>query len=428
MASVCGLAARINDRIARYVTEEQVEAIATKIKHKFRRRLLPPALTIQLMLLQVLSQTSLRCLRHIAGLAISAQALCDAKARIPLQLLLELVEQLCTGACDSPAEQLWHGLRVMLGDAMHILVEDTPELSRRYGNYQSRKRRYGYPAPKVMALMDWATGLVRKVILLPYARQELACFVRMLKYLGAGDVVLLDRAYGSYGHMAMALQRGVHVCIRLQRCMVVRGRGGGNHCRIQRLGRQDLLVCWRKGHRPTSFNRTRWAAMPQQIELRQIAYRLVRKGFRTQWAWLITTLTDAREYPAQEIVQLYDRRWQVEVCFRDLKISLAMKKLRGRSITAVRKEVICYVLLYNLVRLAMCEMAAAGVISTRVSFRETLFWLLWSGDPLMQRQITIHRPRRRRTEPRRLKNPRRRYARLHRPRRQLQTPPYHAVV
>jgi hypothetical protein len=430
MATISANRARINKRIAGYVTEDLVGEIAARLGYQFRRRALPPALTIQLMLLQVLAQVSLRCLRHVAQVTVSAQALCKAKARIPLQLLVELGERLCAGACDSPAEELWHGLRVMLGDAASILVEDTPELAKRYGSYQGkRQRRYGYPAPKAVALMDWSSGLIRKLILIPYARQELSCFVRMLKHLGEGTVVLLDRAYGSYGHVALALARGGQVCIRLQRCMVVSGKGSGNHRRIRRLARQDLLVRWRKGHRPTTFNRRRWEALPEELQLRQIAYRLVRKGFRTQWAWIITSLTDERRYPTQEIVSLYDRRWQVEVCFRDLKISLSMKKLRGRRIAAVRKEAICCVLLYNLVRLAMRQHArTTGTTTLRVSFRETLFWLLWSGDELLMRQITINPRRYRRSEPRRIKNHRRRYPRLHRPRQQLQTPPYHALV
>jgi Transposase DDE domain len=429
MASMASLGVRINPQIVAYVTEAHVQQIAQELDYHFRRRVLTPVLTVHLMLLQVLAQASLRCLRHLAGLQISAQAICKAKARLPLQLLIRLLEHLSAQAVADHGQPRWHELRVVLGDAMHVKVEDTPELARRYRRYTGPQRSLSAPIPQVLALLDWGTGLIRKVILLPYDRQELSCFTRMFKYLTPQDVVLLDRAFASFGHVALLLQQGVQLCIRLQRSMVVRGRGSGHHRRIRRLGPQDLLVNWSKGHRPKAFNRTRWAALPEQIPLRQIAYRLVRPGFRTHWVWVITSLADPQTYPAQAIVQLYDRRWQVEVYLRDLKISLAMKKLASRSVTAVRKEVLCFALLYNLVRLAMVPLAQQQqTLAMQVSFKETLCWLLWSGEACLQQQITVNPRRRRATQPRRLKDHRRRYLRLNHPRAQLQLPAYEALL
>jgi hypothetical protein len=52
------------------------------------------------------------------------------------------------------------------------------------------------------------------------------------------------------------------------------------------------------------MSKVRWAALPATLTLRQVAFRLVRPGFRTTWAWVITTLLDPAKYPAEELVTL----------------------------------------------------------------------------------------------------------------------------
>ncbi|HZN64458.1 MAG TPA: hypothetical protein VFB66_04100 [Tepidisphaeraceae bacterium] len=76
--------------------------------------------------------------------AASAQAMCQARQRLPLAVLLQLVEHGCAAACSGAADTaaadtaaagkagLWHGLRVFLADGMSVLAPDTP-LRARYG-------------------------------------------------------------------------------------------------------------------------------------------------------------------------------------------------------------------------------------------------------------------------------------------------------
>ena len=130
----------------------------------------------------------------------------------------------------------------------------------------------------------------------------------------------------------------------------------------------------------------RWKTLSNEVlTLRQISFRVYRKGFRVQWAWIITTLLDPEKYPAQELIELYSQRWQVEVYFRDLKKTLGIGMISARTATGVRKEILAFVLLYNLVRRVMQQAAIAqGVSADRVSFIDALRWLLWSapGQPL----------------------------------------------
>ena len=52
--------------------------------------------------------------------------------------------------------------------------------------------------------------------------------------------------------------------------------------------------------------------------LREVRAHVTQKGFRTKELVAVTTLLDADEYPADEIAELYRRRWQAELNLRSL--------------------------------------------------------------------------------------------------------------
>jgi hypothetical protein len=59
----------------------------------------------------------------------------------------------------------------------------------------------------------------------------------------------------------------------------------------KRLGRQDWLVAWTASRRPKWMSHKRWLAIAgQTLTLRQISFRVCRKGFRTNWAWIIVSV------------------------------------------------------------------------------------------------------------------------------------------
>jgi hypothetical protein len=402
---------------------------AKRLGHRWRKRLLDPAMTVHLCLLQVLAAVSLAGLRRVAKIAVTTQALCAAKMRLPLKVLMALVE-LANGSED-PASDLWLSHRLRLVDGSSFLAHDTPELSKAYGKASNQRGQSpGYPMPKLLAALDWATGAIRKIIALPQACNEFTCLSRLFSYLCPTDLVLGDRGLVSFAHIALMLRQALECCMRLSRKMIVRGSGRPAARRHQRLGRQDWLVRWTKPQsRPTWMSRKRWEALPSALILRQIAFRLQRPGFRTQWAWIITTLTDPQRYPAQKLAELYGRRWQVEVYFRDMKKTLKMEHFRAKTVEGVRKEILAFVLLYNLVRRVMSQAAAAqGVTADRISFRDALSWLLWSepGEPLPELVVNPHR--RRATEPRQIKRGRKRHTQLKLPRVHARKPAATAVI
>jgi IS4 transposase len=92
----------------------------------------------------------------------------------------------------------------------------------------------------------------------------------------------------------------------------------------KRLGQQDRLLVWPKPwlwQRPPYLSKSIWKLIPRQLSVRVVRSTLAVPGFRSQPVTLVTTLLDAQAHPAEELARLYARRWQIELCFRDIKTS-----------------------------------------------------------------------------------------------------------
>lgn len=423
MATIGRVLSQVKGQLSEHITDQQVEDLCHQNKHKFRKRKLGgPAGAVHLMLLQLLAAVSLEGLRHVAGISVAKQSIHDAYKALPLIVWRALVRGMCP---QGPSLSVWHGLRVMLVDAMGIVVEDTKALSRKYGKAKNGKPStdHARPTPKLLALMDLAGGFVHQVIALSWHRQERVCLTRLFKACGEKALVLADRGLVGFCQIVMAQAAGVDCLMRLPRWLVVKGRGKGNRRRLKKLGKQDVLVSWRRVRRPTWLSLGKWKALPEQTVLRQISFRIIRKGFRTNWAWVVTTLTDPVLYPAQEIVALYEKRWQVEVYFRDLKRTLKLKQTRSKKVQGVQKEILAFVVLYNLVRQVMLRAAQRqGVDVDRISFADAARWLLWSEPGAQLIDLVVNPKRKRDTQPRMLKHGRRKYARMNKPRCKLTKP------
>ena len=87
----------------------------------------------------------------------------------------------------------------------------------------------------------------------------------------------------------------------------------------------------------------------------------------------MTTLLDASEVHKLELVDLYGKRWQIELDFRSIKTVMQMEILRCKSPEMIRKEIAAHLLAYNLVRSVMAQAAELAMGAPRqLSFKATL--------------------------------------------------------
>jgi len=293
-------------------------------------------------------------------------AYCQARKRLPLDTLQRL--RVAAAAAAEKTAQLWHGLRVILIDGTTTSLPDTPKNQRAYPQPGGQKPGCGFPLLKLVGVFSLASG-----VLLDYAKgnkhhHELRLLQRLLELFKPGDLVVADRGFSSYVLLALFFLRRVACLFRLHQARPADLRRG------QRLGKNDRLVRWHKPQqKPRWLPQSWWKKIPQELTLRVLRFKLSRRGFRPASVTLVTTLLDAQKYPAQDLAQLYTRRWQIELWFRHIKTSMGMEVLRCQSPQMVHKELEMFFIAYNLIR---CLMAQAGAIHEvsleRLSFKGTV--------------------------------------------------------
>jgi hypothetical protein len=282
-------------------------------------------------------------------------AYCTARKRLPLDIL-----QRARTAAANHAEKLlprdqqrWRGWRPKVVDGSTLSLADTPANQRAYPQSQSQKPGCGFPLLKLTGLFSLASGA-----LLGYAKgnkhlAELPLLFRLRQLLASGDLLLGDRGFCSYVLMALLEMMGVACLFRLHQARPHDLRGG------LRLGKKDRLLVWHKPpQKPRYLPKALWQRIPEELIVRVLRVQVRIPGFRTKTVTLVTTLSDAQDYPADELAALYLRRWRIELWWRHLKMSLGMEELRCHSPAMIHKELEMYLTGYNLIRCLMAEAAA----------------------------------------------------------------------
>ena len=94
----------------------------------------------------------------------------------------------------------------------------------------------------MLAVMNYASGLLVQVLSLPMLRQEVTCLTRLFKDLSPGDLILGDRALVNFAALTLLQAAGLAGCFRLPQRLVTFAAGRPGADRLTRLGRQDHRV------------------------------------------------------------------------------------------------------------------------------------------------------------------------------------------
>ena len=364
----------------------------------------------------------------------------QARQRLPEDRLVQALASTARVANGRVGAQgCIHGRPVKVADSSTVQLSDTPENQALYPQPSSQKPGCGFPLLKFLPIFSLSSGAISQVVMADWKNHDARLLHQAWDWLERGDVLLVDRAFGDYVNLAMLPLQGVDVVARLHGARKVDFRRAKHP---QRLGPKDALFVWRKGPQQSDIlTDQEWAQLPEQITVRIIRFVARIRGRRVR-VTLVTTLLDPVLYPAQELIALYLRRWQLELTLRHLKTTMGMEQLRCQSPEMVRKELLAYLLAYNLIRCLMAEaVAQAGVEMAQLSFKGTVDAVrtftveiraarsqkkrarLW--EELIRTIIADkvpHRPGR--TEPRAVKRRPKAYPLLNKPRRQFKEIPH----
>lgn len=429
---------QLRQDLASHLDDKAIHDACRQAGHRWRDCILTPAAIVHWFIIQVLhGNTALEHISLLAGRAFTGAAYCIARSNLPLRVYEAVLRALIKALVpDTHAAGLWLGRhRTFLTDGSSFSMPDTPELQAHFGQPGNQKPGCGFPVASILVMFHAGTGLLLGALAAPLRTHEMAYIEFLHSILQLGDVLVADRGFCSFAHLALLIGRRAHAVIRMHQRQIVdftpnrpyanprdkSARKGLPRSRwMRQFGVTDQLVEWFKPRqKPRWMTQEKFAALPESLILRELRYRVGRSGFRTDTITLVTTLLDAEIYTVEALAELYGVRWRVEQNLRHLKQTMKMDVLKCKTVDGVLKELTIYAITYNLVRIVMIEAAARqGVDVERISFIDALRWLgEMKADDLPELVVNPARPGR--FEPRVKKRRPKQYDLMRKPRSEL---------
>ncbi len=361
--SILSVLTRLRQDVGEILKPDSIRDACRRADYSWRNRKLDPVATVSLFLLQVLhGNTACRHVAHFGQGTFSASAYCRARRRLPLRVLQILVEMVAATLRSATAESAhWLGHRVWMIDGSGFSMPDVPALQDQFGSPTGQRPGCGFPVGHLVALFDLATGMLLRVTTGPMRTHDMAQAAHLACELRPGDVLLGDRGFGSYAHLAILLRRGNHGVFRRHQQRYVdftpgrpvatkikyaaNPKGLAHSLWVRSQGELDQVVIWYKGKQKRDWmTQEEFARLPEEIMVRELRYRVGTPGFRVRDVTLVTTLLDPLMYPKAELVRLYRRRRQIELNIRHLKMTMKMAVLHCKTAVGVMKELAMFAL------------------------------------------------------------------------------------
>ena len=148
----------------------------------------------------------------------STSAYCQARARLPRACVDAALRQSAAAAervCPDGIPGWTRPVRV--ADATCIRLPDTPRNRAVYPYAGCQRPGCGFPYMKILALFSLASGAILELAQGVWKVSEVRLLLGLKKSLRAGDILLGDRAFGSFFILASLPRMGVDVVSRLNR-------------------------------------------------------------------------------------------------------------------------------------------------------------------------------------------------------------------
>jgi hypothetical protein len=424
-----------------WIEELAPQAIAQACRDvgmKWYESALNPVVAVQIFFVQILhGNTACEHLPHLTGLSFTAAAYCKARMRVNLEALHLLLARCVEGLQQETFDAArWLGHRVFHVDGSSFSMPDTAELQTHFGQQGQQQPGCGFPTAHWLVLLHAGTGMITKMLAAPLRTHDMAGVAELHPELRAGDVLVADRGFCSYAHLALLWQRGVHGLLRIHQRTIVDFTPGRAHVHpclekakqgkprsrwIVRLGANDQIVEWfQPPQRPQWMSQCQYAALPASIVVRELRYTIHEKGFRPRQVTLVTTLVEDRRYTLSDLAKLYHQRWEIETNFAHLKTTMKMDVLKCKTVEGVLRELQVFALIYNMVRQVMLAAASRqGVGVDRISFIDALRWLQSASPGDGVPKLVVNPLRANRIEPRVRKRRPKQYSMMTKPRKQM---------
>jgi hypothetical protein len=300
---------------------------------------------------------------------VTEEAFVQARQRMPLEFWAALLTVLAERfQLEHPQHLNFKGFRLLAMDGTTLTLPKAERLCQHYGIPKNGKRKKAAPQARMVMLTLPGVRIPIAYEVGPLSLSELELASRLVRFMRAKDLALIDRGFLSYGLFSQIQLRGAYFGTRLKKNIKYKKR--------KRLGPKDWLVEWAP---KDSAGKWKKLGLRPSMQLRVIHYQF--PGFRA--SAIITNVLDPKKLSREEWVRLaqdcdkkgkfspglYHRRWEIETSFRELKVVLEANALKSHTPASLEYELAGRVVYYLLIRWLIVQAAEErGIDPLRISF------------------------------------------------------------
>lgn len=244
-------------------------------------------------------------------------------------------------ATTATAGAFWHKMRLMAWDGLQLEVADSPSNAAAFGYLHARRGRSGFPLVRLAALVECGSRAIHAAAFGAYTTAEKTLAQRLLGSLCPGMLLLADRNFDGHELWGQARDTGAHLLWRAKGVRILPQLvplADGSYLSV-------LPDRSRRGRRAVGGH-------PVRVIEFHLTVTTSDGASRSEHYRLLTTLMDPRRYPASQLAALYHQRWEVEIAFFGLKVTLrtADRVLRSQRPDGVEQEIYAYLTIYQVLR------------------------------------------------------------------------------
>ncbi len=305
----------------------------------------------------------------------SGPAVSKARARVPAAVWERLFVAAAADIPPAGAESYAFGLLVTAIDGTVFDLADTAEMREQFTT-PSKGR---FPQARMVALVTCGNRWILAARIASSGTSEQVLADSLISDLRAGTINLADRGFFSMDRWIRASATGAHLLWR------VKNGARSLPARLDRtlpdasawvmLHESDaMLARRRKTYGDKSLSRLP-PVLARLVEFTVTSRDRSGRPVKTSRYRVLTTLLDPGRYPAGQIAELYAERWQIELTYARLKVTLREPgtRLRGQTPELAYQELWALLTVYNaLVRLAVTTAVDLNVDPDAISFTAVL--------------------------------------------------------
>jgi hypothetical protein len=357
--------------LERLVDYDAVAAALASCEHvDERQRVLPGGVTVKVVLALGLfsgegyDSVLAKVIPVLSGPAVTVptgSALSQARARVDEKVFQVLFQATAAEPDSGPVVGACaFGLELTAFDGTTFDLADTDAMRESFATPTGGR----HPQARVVTLTACGTRKVRAAAVGSYATSEQELVDTLVDELAPGTLNLADRNFFSMARFLAFTKADAHLAWRIKNSnkqlpakAIADLPDGSQQVRLHES--DGMLTRRRRKAGNSSLPR-----LPDTIA-RLVEFDLVvqdeRGRTRRSRFRILTTLLDHDTYPAQAIAAVYAERWQAEVAYYRIKVTLRGNRvvLRGQTPNLAKQEVWALLCVYN----ALCDLAIETAVS-----------------------------------------------------------------